>query len=1197
MRHASSPVLDRRRLPIARVSTTLRAALDAYAGEIARLAQAESTTEPTYYPAIKSLLDASLAHLGLRLDVRATTSESRRAGGRDAPDFAVYDGAGGFVVLYVEVKGYDTDIRSLAASRDRDDQIGRYLAATGAVLLCTIREFAVVTPSRGDRGGRAVPPEHRQLSSIIELWPTNTALRRGARISDERGAGLAELVEDVVTRHAPIASPETLARVLARQARRATADLPEQFTSAVASLQEDFAAGLGITFEGEEGEHFFRSSLVQTVFYGIFAGWLLHASEWHVTPGDDFDWRRTGEYLRIPFLAGLFHEIGNPVRLRELGLRAHLETAAATLGRVDKVEFFRRLRPTAGIGGDEEGFTSAIVYFYEPFLAAFDPTLREELGVWYTPPEIVRYQVRRIDKLLRDELQCPRGLADESVVVLDPACGTGAYLIETLRCIAETLRAEGVQAELAATLRSALEHRIRGFEILTAPFVVAHLQLYLLLSEMGAAPDETHRAGVFLTNALTGWHAVPQTELHFPELQQERDAAQRVKREARIVVVLGNPPYNRFIGAPMHEEASLVDPYKGIRRDARGKQMGQSELWTRWNIRKQLLDDLYIRFFRLAEESIGIRAEFGIVSYISNSSFLTGRSHPIMRESLLGSFDSVWIDNLNGDKYKTGKIVPEGKPGAGSVDASVFVVDHRGGIQVGTAITTWLKRQNHERSPTACLCHVRDFWGDARKKRQALLDSLELAQLPADEVTRAASRPEGPRAYTPFETSADKRWKLLPYDAGEGYEAWPSVDQLLVLSSAGVNMNRGLDQSVVDFSRVNLADRMREYFTNAPNTEFFERHPDLARSYAGYDASDVRDTLRNESAFRDDLIVPYEIFPLDLRWLYYEPSAHLLNRPRPEIAANLTDNEFLVLANESRRASETKPLLTQCAFDLHLFDVGAQCFFAERRERVEQALEIGEPQYTRVANLHPRVWSALSSRWQLHGTLADDGAKVLTRELFRVALAIGHSPAFQRDFFGSLAHDWLHLPVPRHRPLFSELASAGNSIAILLDPLASGSLVRSTINAILPEGAARLAILGSDDDAVITEEDLRITVAHYGSARGGWVPRAPDDSEPWNPVWGERTGDLWLNDRVLLKHVPERVWRLELGGYPVIKKWLGYREARRRGGKALTLLEKDYLRTMVQRLAALLALEPRLDELYARASASAFTAAELGLEV
>ncbi|HEX3865374.1 MAG TPA: hypothetical protein VHV78_01435, partial [Gemmatimonadaceae bacterium] len=340
---------------------------------MSRLAGAESTTEATYYPAIKSLLEGILAELALRLDVRASTSESRRSGGRDAPDFAIYDGVGSFVTLYVEVKDPLADVREFAVARDRNDQIGRYLAATGAVLVCTPRQFAVLTVADGRRREGAVPPNARRLSDTVEFWPTMSTLRAGKRITDECGAQLAALLEDVLTRHTPIASPETLARVLARQARRATTSLPAQFTTATASLREDFASGLGIRFEGTEGEHFFRSSLIQTVFYGLFAGWLLHASDWRQTPADDYDWRRSGEYLRIPFLAGLFHDIRNPVRLREFGLRESLETAAATLGRVDKKEFFERLRP-AGIR-DEDGFSSAIVYFYEPFLAAFDPTL------------------------------------------------------------------------------------------------------------------------------------------------------------------------------------------------------------------------------------------------------------------------------------------------------------------------------------------------------------------------------------------------------------------------------------------------------------------------------------------------------------------------------------------------------------------------------------------------------------------------------------------------------------------------------------------------------------------------------------------------------------------------------------------------------------------------------------------------------
>jgi predicted helicase len=318
-------------------------------------------------------------------------------------------------------------------------------------------------------------------------------------------------------------------------------------------------------------------------------------------------------------------------------------------------------------------------------LEAFDPQLRKELGVWYTPTEIIKYQVGRIDRLLRTELGCERGVADEKVVVLDPGCGTGAYLIEVVRLAAAQLKEDGAGALLGERLLQALCRRIIGFEILTAPFVISQLQVHLMLAELGVVPGESQRPAIFLTNALTGWEGPDQLKLNFPELQQEHDAVQQIKSEARIIVILGNPPYNRFAGVPMAEEADLVDHYKGIKRDHQGHQVGKSALFTEWGVRKHLLDDLYIRFFRLAERQIGERAEYGIVSFISNYSFYAGRSHPMMRESLLSSFDQVWIDSLNGDKYRTGKVIPPGLPGEGTTDQSIFTTEQDPrGIQVGS---------------------------------------------------------------------------------------------------------------------------------------------------------------------------------------------------------------------------------------------------------------------------------------------------------------------------------------------------------------------------------------------------------------------------------------------------------------------------------------------------------------------------------
>jgi hypothetical protein len=1195
-------------------------ALVAYGREAAAVAGSRGTTEATFYPAIQRLLAAVLDARQLPFEVRVNTSQRRTAGGTDLPDLALYDGAGDYVVVYGEVKTPGVELAELAASTEREDQIGRYLARVGVVLLSNVRAFALLTVDPEWRGDGPVPPERRRLLDVVDLWPSASSLTLGRAPDLEAATALAELVETAVTEFAPIAEPESLARILARQARRAKAGLPEKFSQAVQPLLDDFAEALGLTFEGSEGEEFLRSSLIQTAFYGLFASWTL----WHHAPVEprttrrEFHWRDLGEYLKIPFLGALFHEFRHPVRLRELGLAPHLDRAAATLHRVDEERFFGRFAMPEVVtapGGAESPATHAILYFYEPFLEAFDPELRKELGVWYTPPEIVRYQVRKVDRLLRDELGCKRGFADPRVVVLDPCCGTGAYLIEVLRAVAEQLQSEGAGAALPSRLLAAFRDRILGFEILTAPFVVAQLQLYLMLSDLGVEPDEAHRPAIFLTNALTGWDGPEQLKLRFPELQQEHDAAQRVKREQKIIVVLGNPPYNRFVGAPMAEEQELADHYKGIRRGPPDKKTGKraqeglSELYTRFGIRKHLLDDLYLRFFRLAEIRIGVEAEYGVVSFISNSSYLAGRSHPLMRASLLRSFDRVWIDDLNGDKYRTGKVIPRGLPGAGTSDQSVFTTaqDPRG-IQVGTAISTFLKERRAEGEERRARVEHRDFWGMSAAKRQALLVALELDELPDEEREKLAALPEGPREYEVVEPAASNRWRLLPGASTGGYDDWPALDELFPKVFMGVHT--GKDSGVIAFDRAELEERFNLYFDRAVGD-------DAVRSVAPAlmtAANEFTDPSAFRRAMQEDLeayrpterVKDYLYRPLDGRVIWYDTarrvfddtdrrwSGCLVQRYGEDFARSIdVGNSFLCTVSQARRRSEWRPVLAQSLIDLHLADRGASVF----PQRVEPAprkpdlySEQGDDEP--VANLARGCWQALRTTWSVEGGLSDLEAFRIVLDLFHLTLAVAHAPQYQLDHQDALAHDWIHLPIPKDRGTFLAVAALGAQVAALLDPLVDAS---SVLDDVLGGDRRTLAVPATLDEGAMRDSDLVVTVSYFGAARGGWSERAPREKEASHAAWGETTGDLHLNDTAYLANVPEGVWRYELGGYPVIKKWLGYRDAKRRPGRPLTLDELDHLRGMVHRIAALLVLHERLDRAYEQAIEDPFTSDDLGL--
>ena len=1170
--------------------------LAAYVAETRHLDAEPTSTEATFYPAIKNLISAILKEGRLPFEVRVNTSEAKGKA-RDMPDFVLGDDKM-FVGVFGETKRANESLKDIAASTERNNQIGRYLAQTGVVLLCNVRGFGLLACSANYARDISVPvpPANRSLIKVVDLWSAVSGTEAHPKVDAGALTDLIEIVERSVTDYAPIADPADLAKVLARQARDAKDALPDDLRP-VRPLLDDYRQALGLAFDIDDnrGDRFFRSSLVQTAFYSLFAAWVLWDKK--AIASAKFEIDDAHAYLPIPFLDALLHDIRHPKRLKALGLETHLARAISTLNRVNRPLFRSRMTfPSI----DKQTTTAAITYFYEPFLEAFDPQLREDLGVWYTPPEIVRYQVRRINHILKTDLNRERGLADPDVVVLDPCCGTGAYLLEVARCIAEEARASGDKASIGLELSRAFRERVIGFEILTAPFAIVQLQLFLLLDSLEAKPDAASRLFIFLTNALSGWHDSGDVKLAFPEMKEEFDASQLVKHKARIIVVMGNPPYDRFAGAAQAEEAELVAHYKGValvddidtktkqvKRDEFGKpkkkQRGQSLLYLEYGVRKQLLDDLYIRFLRLAEERIGEAAEYGVVSFISNSSYLTGRSHPLMRKSLLSNFHKVWIDNLNGDKYRTGKVIPTGLPGAGSADQSVFTTDmDPRGIQPGTAVVTWLKCNIAKTEATATKVLYRDFWGLAAIKRSQLL-----ASLPAGEGN-VSTAPQ----YIAIKPTADTRWRLSPHIVDAGYESWPAIDEIFPTSFQGVNHNRGIEGTVIDSTRQELVRRMQAYIESQSFSDAAKKFPLLAPprksdgkdAIAGYDPEFVWNELK-VIGYSDLKVCEFLTFPFDQRFIYYETATKLLNRFRPEFEINKENNEFFITVPEPRKESETRPIFARTLANLHVHERGSVVF--PRETRGEDLLS------DRDANISETAWRVLSKHFGLAGLRRDVDARSLVGHLFRVGFAILYAPAYQREHKSALSADWAHLPIPKDLNLFDQLVTRGEQVTRLLD---ANRDARDVIEAVLSqERAVALGQLRRIDEGQLRPQDMQITVSYWGGSRGRWKPRNFTVEEAPIDPWGERTGDLYINDTTFFANVPEAVWTYQLGGYPVLKKWLGYRQADRRENRGLTDNERRWFRQVIQRVAALLTLGADLDTLYQETAVNAFTASELGV--
>ena len=1108
-----------------------------------------ATAETSFYPPLDRLFNAT----GQTLKPAVLFSTQLRNSGAGLPD-------GGFFPQpkrqrrsaepellqnpergVVEIKPADYNLDALAA----EPQTVRYLRQYGLVLITNLRQFRLLELNSAD--SVRVLESYTLAATAPDLWSaqlTNFAKHNNL---------FPDFIARVMLYRAPLVQPRDVAWLLASYAREARARAEDHPLASFDAVKKALQESLGMRFESEKGEHFFRSTLVQTLFYGIFSAWVLwRRSPEGRAPAARFDWRVAAHYLRVPVLRKLFGEVSEPGALNSVQLQEILNLAGEALNRVQP-SFFDTFRE------DE-----AVAYFYEPFLEAFDPQLRKDLGVWYTPKPIVEYMVERVDHLLRTQLDQTLGLASPAVRILDPCCGTGAYLTAVLHRIHRTLleNAGDDTALVPSSLRTAALTRVFGFEIMPAPFVIAHLQIASLLETAHAPLTDQHRAGVFLTNALTGWvpERHPQSVI-FAEFQREREDSEQIKQQDTILVILGNPPYNGYAGiATIEEERDLTTAY---REPIPGLPAPQG----------QGLNDPYVRFFRIAERRIvgdahvhGNEGGCGIVCLISNNAWLDGLSHPTMRHRYMSTFNEVYIDNLNGDKYRTGKTTPEGLP-----DPSAFSTpQNREGIQLGTAITTLVRSGAAANSSI----QLRQLWGTGK-----------LAQLARE------SRLEAEPVYIHINPIPAHGCLFVDRTFTTHYTSWPRLPELLPSSFPGIKTSR--DPLVVDIDRDQLESRMRQYLDRELSDDLMRALvPCSMDNTARFDAIETRRILRgrgfqpigeNRYAIRPWQIVRYVYRPFDLRWLYWEPETKLLDEKRTDFAGQLIGNTLWLEARQ-RESGDTFARGTVVNGLADNFGNGLSNFFP--------AVVI-ESAGTLLSTVDIRA----NLSQQAENYLASLEAPKL--HLFHHALATMHTPAYRIENAGALLGDWPRIPLPARADLLAHSAALGCQLAELLDAESSVKLAAEWSFL----AALRLPIDPNLDEA------LKLTAGwgHKGQGSTVMPGRGLATERPWTTaerekiavlaatksltfedaiiLLGETCADVHLNGVAHWSAVPVNVWNYTLGGYQVLKKWLSYREFTTESAspllhRALRPEEVAYFAEVVRRIAAILLLGPALDASY-----------------
>jgi type I restriction-modification system DNA methylase subunit len=479
----------------------------------------------------------------------------------------------------------------------------------------------------------------------------------------------------------PARTAKELAQALAVVTRRMEQAIPDVYAQ---ESQEGYLHQLFDSFKKEllpnlllrsenEKDYSFADIYAQTIAYGLFTARVFSFVK---DPTRDFNREDAWEQLpeTNPFLRQLFQSISERSP-QELGEEL-LDAIAETFGILRAAKMDEILVDFRSKMNQED----IVIRFYEDFLAAYKPQMRERRGVYYTPEPVVSYMVRSVDELLKDKFNKPLGLADPEVMILDPACGTGTFLLWIFQLIHRRFEEDPEALTVGLEDRSwtgyvneRLLPRVFGFELLMAPYAICHLKLGLYLEETGYQFRSGKRLGVYLINTLEDIKLREEREqlsLDIPQMEEliaeEAKAGSRIKKNEPIMVVIGNPPYSGHSENNNEWIRGLVNDYYFVD----GKPLGERN--PKW------LQDDYVKFIRFAQWRIDKSGQ-GILAFITNHGFLDNPTFRGMRQQILKTFGEIFIYDLHGNSKKQEVCLD------GSKDENVF------DIQQGVSINLMLK--------------------------------------------------------------------------------------------------------------------------------------------------------------------------------------------------------------------------------------------------------------------------------------------------------------------------------------------------------------------------------------------------------------------------------------------------------------------------------------------------------------------------
>ncbi|MFO1262700.1 MAG: type ISP restriction/modification enzyme [Rhodoferax sp.] len=658
-----------------------------------------------------------------------------------------------------------------------------------------------------------------------------------------------------------------------------------------------------------------------------------------------------------------------------------------------------------------------VIHFYEDFLKAYDKAMRAKRGVFYTPSPVVQFIVRSVDEILKAEFGIEDGLASTItwgemmarkpelklpkfctaatpfVHVLDPATGTGTFIVEVITQVhAHMLGKWAKQGKVTKAqwqplwvdyVKQHLLPRLYAFELMMAPYAIAHMKIGLKLAETGYTfPEDGPRANVFLTNALEPAHAInPGLAFEAPMLAHEAAAANRVKEQLAATVVVGNPPYsgvsnNMFpwidgLLKGQLPDGTVVSSYYHVD----GQPLGERKVW---------LQDDYVKFIRFGQwriESSGV----GVLGYITNHAYFDNPTFRGMRASLLDAFDTLSVTDLHGSAKKGGSGDQDGP------DENVFDIEQG----VGVALLT----RNAGLSDKTTLVSRSDLWGSRVAKYESLVSGSTLAK-----VLSPAS-PYYLFKYWDETNSAD-------------YMNGHALPDILRTNSSGIVTSK--DHFVVSLDRASLIKRIKEFAVSHEVGDALLQRFDLSENYA-WSATKARDEVA-ELANLADFVRKIAYRPFDNRYMFYHPS--LVWRTREEVMQHM-DGACLSLISCRQQSQEDVEWSLAGVTKLPI----ESCVISNKTKEINYSFPLWlTADKSKFPNLSSSYLAAIHSALNLVSTdyrPEDPTASLHADKIFHYIYAVLHSPAYRQRYAAFLRTDFPRIPIPGSRKVFDALAKLG----------------------------------------------------------------------------------------------------------------------------------------------------------------------------